>query len=512
MNTKKKLVSLGLAVGLTLSTLALPAGAETAARITYTDVPASAWYYQPVDAVTNDYGVMNGVGNGKFAPGDTLTREQFVKVLFELSGESIYSYKYYYNVRSVFSDVERGSWYEPYVTWAYVKGVTNGVGDGKFGVNQPVTREQMAQFMKNYFDMIGLDPALDTTVFDFVDAGSVSDWAREAVTWSHQVGIFNGDDERKFNPASGTSRAEAAQVFYNFLANIHNYEATDHKETTFTVTEFTDYMAELLEVESSDASYYYKLYQETGDKTCLKKRDVILAQQVAAKETSYGTCLPTLSLSAIEDGLETLDAVNAIRAEAGLDPYSTNLYVILAATLNVDASYHYFQNTGTFTHTMPCRTDGEILALYSSNTGAVKNWYSERSYIVEAVKTAAESEGVDISAYDLNDDNTLYSLAFGKDCAGNNTKGTIPYLSSAKWTGTTGHYEWLLDSSDSYTAGAAYVGNMTGVDFSSSWGGADCRYTTDEIRELIAFLYATDPSKQPSTTYTCTICGDTYTE
>lgn len=530
MNAKKKLLSLGLAVSLAVSALALPAAAETAGRTTFPDVPTSKWYYTAVDAITNDYGLMSGYDSGRFGPEDNLTREQFVTILFNLNGEDMEDYEGL-DIHSVFSDVKNNAWYAPFVSWAYIYGITEGLGDGTFGAGKTVTREQMAQFIKNYCN--GLDFETDTTVPDFADADAVSNWAKDAVTWSHQLGIFNGDENGRFNPATKTTRAVAAQVFYNFLQNVHVYGVSDYKQSAFTVTEFADYAAKLVGAESgvgpmtvnngywtttyetqsqADAAYYYRLYQETGDKTCLQKRDAILAQQVLATKTSYETCLDTLSLSAIEDGLDTLDAVNAVRANAGLDPYATNLYTILAATMNVDASYHYLQSTGTFTHTMPCSTSGEILALYSSNIGSVQNWYSERSIIVEAVQAAAESEGVDISGYDLNNDNTLYSLAFGHDCAGNDTTGTIPYLSSATWTGTTGHYTWLLSSSDSYTAGAAYVEKMTGVDFSSDWSGENYRYTTDEIRELIKQLGDSDPSRKSVTTYTCVLCGDTFTE
>ena len=130
----KRLEALLLSVLLLAGLLALPAQAvETA----YPDVAPDAWYAWCVNDAT-ERGLMNGTGSGTFTPDGDLTRAMLVTVLWRLAEEPEAENA------ATFSDVPDGQWYSDAIAWASGFQVVEGYGDGVFGTNDPVTREQMA--------------------------------------------------------------------------------------------------------------------------------------------------------------------------------------------------------------------------------------------------------------------------------------------------------------------------------------------------------------------------------
>lgn len=230
MNRKKKAAAMGLATIMAVSAVGGVALAET--RTTYTDVANTAWYYSAVDTVTNDLKLMQGEGAGRFNPEGSLTREQFVQVLYNMSSEES---KGYGDKTSKFTDVDPAAWYAPALAWAEENNVTNGTSDTTFGIGEFVTREQMAQFMCNYCEQNGLNPVGDKVIDSFNDADTASDWAKDAVEWSRTAGLFQGDNDGNFKPTANITRAEAAQVMANFYGNAHEYVSLS---TTATCTEY----------------------------------------------------------------------------------------------------------------------------------------------------------------------------------------------------------------------------------------------------------------------------------
>ena len=104
----------------------------------FVDVPAGAWYADAVEYVAAN-GLMDGVGERRFAPNDALTRAMFVTVLGRLVQINEADY-----TSVSFTDVTPGSWYAPYVEWAAQQNIVNGMDSGRFEPNTPITREQMA--------------------------------------------------------------------------------------------------------------------------------------------------------------------------------------------------------------------------------------------------------------------------------------------------------------------------------------------------------------------------------
>lgn len=187
----------------------------TAVVSNYTDCAPDQWFGVPVDyAAVN--GLMAGTGSSQFSPGATLTRAMFVTILGRMAGVDSAKYP-----GVSFTDVEKGSWYAPYVEWAVKTGVTQGVGGSKFAPNTPVTREQMAALIIRYADAAGYAlPDGANARASFRDESSISDWAFESVGRMRATGLLSGDEQGNFNPRSGATRAEAATVFMRLDATI----------------------------------------------------------------------------------------------------------------------------------------------------------------------------------------------------------------------------------------------------------------------------------------------------
>ena len=169
----------------------------------FIDVPETAWYAQAV-AYVKEQGLMEGVGGGSFAPDRTLTRAMMIQVLYNSAGKPAVSGE------SGFEDVKPGAWYEKAVTWARQQDITSGVSATRFGVDSPLTREQMAVF---FWNAAGMPEG--STASTFADAASVSRWAKEAVAWVQVNQVMSGTGENRFSPRSTATRGQVAQVLMN---------------------------------------------------------------------------------------------------------------------------------------------------------------------------------------------------------------------------------------------------------------------------------------------------------
>ena len=103
----------------------------------FTDVREDAWYAGAVD-FTAGRGLFSGVGDGSFAPNETLSRGMVVTVLYALEAPGAQK------TEDLFADVPGDAWYAQGTAWAVETGIVSGYGDGQFGPNDAITREQLA--------------------------------------------------------------------------------------------------------------------------------------------------------------------------------------------------------------------------------------------------------------------------------------------------------------------------------------------------------------------------------
>lgn len=171
----------------------------------FTDVKASDWYYNAVVYVVQN-GLMNGVSYSQFNPNGTTTRGMIVTILYRQAGEP--------TVESAgFTDVAEDAYYADAVAWAAENGIVLGYGDGTFGPNDPITREQLAAMLYRYAG----SPAVTQTALSFSDSGQISTYALDAVNWAVQQGVLNGKTGNVLDPQGLATRAQTAQVFQNYL-------------------------------------------------------------------------------------------------------------------------------------------------------------------------------------------------------------------------------------------------------------------------------------------------------
>ena len=115
-----------------------------------------------------------------------------------------------------FSDVS-GGWYADAVAWAAENGVVTGNADGSFNPNGAITREQIAVILYRYAQQKGYDTSKKADLSAFADAGSVSDYAKEAMAWANASGLINGMDESSLAPRGNATRAQVAAILMRFL-------------------------------------------------------------------------------------------------------------------------------------------------------------------------------------------------------------------------------------------------------------------------------------------------------
>lgn len=174
----------------------------------YTDVPQRCWYRTAVEYVA-EYGLMQGVGNGKFEPEGELSRGMFVTILGRIDGVDTSNY-----TECIFVDVSPRRYYAPYIQWAYEMGIAKGLTDRTFGPDEPVTREQMAVFVARYVNLHGIYlPELEEEQASFRDMDKTSKYAKDAVELMRKTGIIRGDTNGLFDPRGVCTRAQAATVF-----------------------------------------------------------------------------------------------------------------------------------------------------------------------------------------------------------------------------------------------------------------------------------------------------------
>lgn len=182
----------------------------------FTDVPTSAWFYDSVRNVYENY-IMNGVSPTLFQPNGTMSRAMVATVLWRLEGEPEM------DDTSVFTDVPRGQWYTQAITWAYEQGIITGYGGGRFGPQDNVTRQQLAAMLFRYAKTMDLDGGERATLSAYRDQGQVADWAREAFAWAVAKGHITGTSPTTLSPTGTATRAQCAAILTRMLA----YEEPD---------------------------------------------------------------------------------------------------------------------------------------------------------------------------------------------------------------------------------------------------------------------------------------------
>lgn len=181
-------------------------------ELPFTDVPEGAWY-EDAAAYVYKHGLMAGTSATTFAPEVTTSRAMIATILWRMAGSPVVNYAMTY------TDVDPAAWYGEAVRWATSEGVVTGYGNGLFGTNDPITREQFAAMLWRYAQTEDYDVSVgeDTNILSYTDAFDVAEYAIPAMQWACGAGVITGTgDGSTLTPQGQATRAQAAVMLMRF--------------------------------------------------------------------------------------------------------------------------------------------------------------------------------------------------------------------------------------------------------------------------------------------------------
>lgn len=290
----------------------------------FTDVSRSDWYYQFVDYVTSK-GYFNGTSETTFAPAENMTRAMFVTVLFRFDGAKGD------RSQSAFTDVAPGEWYTDAINWAAANRIVDGVGNGKFAPNDPITRAQMCTMIERYLALykkawkVTLPETGSVSVM--VDENAIPAYALAAVKQCQRHGLVNGFEDGTFRPNELSTRAQVAAVIYrmSFLVQGAKPDNTPSVNPGGTVNP---------PVNPPVTAYTYALYFDANGGT------LIGASPVSTTTTST-TYSFTVTATATRDGYNFLGWATEKTATAAT--YPANSTITLTANYPIITLYAVWQ-------------------------------------------------------------------------------------------------------------------------------------------------------------------------
>ena len=158
--------------------------------------------------------LFKGVGGGRFAPDAPMTRAMFATVLYRIAGMPAVS------GANSFYDVAAGQWYTDAILWGQSTGIISGYGNGLFGTNDLVTREQMCVMLSRYLQWAGYELPAVTAAKQFGDKAQISKWAADNVAFCQTRGLINGQPNNRFAPKANATRAENSTVLQRMILAI----------------------------------------------------------------------------------------------------------------------------------------------------------------------------------------------------------------------------------------------------------------------------------------------------
>lgn len=174
----------------------------------FPDCNPNEWYAPAVTYVSNK-GLITGYDNGTFGPYDNITRGQLVTILWRMEGKPVSS-------SAGFSDVSSSDFYYSAALWAQKNGVIKGYGDGTFGGERLITRQEAAVMLANYASFKGYDTASDKTALKNISGWREADsWALDSLGWCVDQGLMSGKDTPSgayLDPMGSTWRSAMAKM------------------------------------------------------------------------------------------------------------------------------------------------------------------------------------------------------------------------------------------------------------------------------------------------------------
>lgn len=174
-------------------------------KIEFSDLDSHEWAKTAIYALA-ETGAVNGSGDGKFLPQNSIKREEFVKMLalsFKLGDKG---------TDVSFNDVGENDWFRDSVRACVSNGIINGISDTEFGTGRYVTRQDAAAMLARMFNA----PQPEDTE-KFGDDAEIADYAKGGIYMLKAADMLGGYEDNTFRPNLPVTRAEAAKMIYNLL-------------------------------------------------------------------------------------------------------------------------------------------------------------------------------------------------------------------------------------------------------------------------------------------------------
>ncbi len=172
----------------------------------YLDVDGTQWYNEGIIDATK-YGLMKGTGIAMFSPETQATRAQVVQTLFNMEKPLPSGYQ------APFTDLLPSAWYTLAVNWAAENQVVDGYPDGTFHPNSPISRQELVTVLYRYN---GSPKVTTNKLASFADAGSVYNYAKDAMEWAIDEGVIQGYTNNTIRPKNTTKRTELATIMVRY--------------------------------------------------------------------------------------------------------------------------------------------------------------------------------------------------------------------------------------------------------------------------------------------------------
>ena len=205
--------------GVLCTSVLLSSQAYAAASADYSDFPQN-WSKDAMEfAVKNNF--ITGVSEDKIAPKAALTRAQLAAILSRAmkTGAGDVS------VLDNFTDADKNAWYAGAMAKAVELNILYGDGDSIYP-DRPVTRQELFAILVRAFSVTGGD---ESTLASYNDAGSISSWAKAAISAMIAQGYASGYEDKTLRPAQQVTREEFAQLLYRMQEFYGSSAAADDK-------------------------------------------------------------------------------------------------------------------------------------------------------------------------------------------------------------------------------------------------------------------------------------------
>lgn len=198
MKNRLLLLTLCIIIG-----LSFPPSANAEEIAGFSDVDENAVYAEAI-RWAEEQGYVNGYPDGRFGVNDPVTRAQLAAIFYRAEGSPAVS------GTSRFSDVRAAAYYVDAAVWAENHGLISGYPDGRYGVDDPVTRQQVVTILWRW---AGSPTASGE---DYADESTVAAYAQTAVDWSQSNSILAGREDGRFAPSESATRAEVVSALYQY--------------------------------------------------------------------------------------------------------------------------------------------------------------------------------------------------------------------------------------------------------------------------------------------------------